>query len=464
MSREKELAKNTIILSFGKMLPKLTTFITTPILTARLTKAEYGTFDLITTLVMLLVPIATLQIQSAAFRFLIECRKNPEKIKSVVTNIFVVTIPMTVFVSFVAQFFFSDLPQTLRILIPIYFILDTLYLTCGQIVRGIGKNKIYSTSAIFVSIVNMACVILLVQVTDNGLQGVMIALTVANLIGTLYYIVRTGLLKYIAFSKVSLSEIRELIAYSWPMVPNNLSTWVLQLSDRLVITGFLGVEVNAVYSAANKVPHLLSLAHSIMVMAWQENASIAVGDDDASDYYSKMLDTTFSLMFGLTALLIAGTPILFAILIRGDYADAYYQMPVLILAMFFFAMSSYFGGIYIAHKKTTNVGISTMVAAAINLAVDLALVNVIGIWAGSLSTLVAYSVLYFYRMFNVQKFQPIQVNLKKQTMQIAGLIVMLILCFLNLLVLNVVNILLGAVFFLLFNKEMAVGILQKLKR
>ncbi len=74
MSREKELVKNTFILGLGRFLPKLVQIITLPVITACLTKNEYGTYDLIATLVMLLMPIATLQIQSAAFRFLIDCR------------------------------------------------------------------------------------------------------------------------------------------------------------------------------------------------------------------------------------------------------------------------------------------------------------------------------------------------------------------------------------------------------
>ena len=51
--RSRDLAKNTGILAIGTFLPKLASFITLPILTACLTKAEYGTYDLISTLVSL---------------------------------------------------------------------------------------------------------------------------------------------------------------------------------------------------------------------------------------------------------------------------------------------------------------------------------------------------------------------------------------------------------------------------
>lgn len=79
MNREKALAKNTLILSIGEFLPKFSSIITLPIITGGLTKAEMGTYDLISTLVSLFLPVATLQIQSAAFRFLIDVRKEKKK-------------------------------------------------------------------------------------------------------------------------------------------------------------------------------------------------------------------------------------------------------------------------------------------------------------------------------------------------------------------------------------------------
>jgi len=464
MSREKDLVKNTLVLSIGKFMPKLIAIVTLPILTQYLTKREYGTYDLITTLVMLVIPIATLQIQSAAFRFLIDCRGDKEKSSEIISNIFVVTIPISLIASIVIQFFFAEWSVYIRVFIALYFFLDTIHLTIAQVARGIGNNRAFSVGAIIVSATSMITVVITVLWLRTGLLGVTIALTMAQLISTIYLIVKTDFFSYLSIEKISINRIKELLAYSWPMVPNNLSAWVLKLSDRLVISGFLGLEANAVYSVANKIPSMLSMAQSIMVMAWQENASIAANDADADQYYTKMLDRVFNLMFGCTVLLIAATPILFRLLIRGDYAEAYYHMPVLILAMFFFVMSSYFGGIYIAHKRTVNVGISTMVAAGINLAIDLAFVKVIGVWAGSLSTLVAYAVLYFYRMFNCQKFQRIEVHYLKQVLMILVMVLLLVSCFLQQRILNIINIIAAVILFWYFNRDVVNTALQTIKK
>ena len=104
MNREKALAKNTLILSIGEFLPKFSSIITLPIITGGLTKAEMGTYDLISTLVSLFLPVATLQIQSAAFRFLIDVRKEKKETKRIITNIICFILP-TSFIALVILYF-----------------------------------------------------------------------------------------------------------------------------------------------------------------------------------------------------------------------------------------------------------------------------------------------------------------------------------------------------------------------
>lgn len=462
MSREKELLKNTIILSLGKFLPKMMSIITLPIITAKLTKSEYGIYDLITTLIMLLLPIATLQVQSAAFRFLIDCRNDKKKCSQIITNIFVLTIPISLIVSGgLIVYYAYKLSILVGILIGIYFMLDILYTTVSQIARGLSMNKIYSISSIILSIVDVIGIIVCVQFANQGLTGVIISLILANFVSLIFMSLYIGISKYINVSNISKDTIKEMVAYSWPMIPNNLSNWILKLSDRLVITTFLGIEANAVYAVANKIPNLLSVAQSIFTMAWQENATISVKDKDADEYYSKMFDKVFSLILGFTAILIAATPIMFKILIHEKYDEAYFQMPVLILGMFFYCMSSFQGGIYIAHKKTKSVGFTTMIAAIINLIVDFLLINYIGITAGSISTLVAYFLLYIYRMVDCLKFQNMSYNVKKQIILIGIVVIMLILCFLQNFILNIFNIFIGTIIFVLLNKYIIRDILNK---
>ena len=76
MSKKSELIKNTLILALGKVFTQLISFLLLPIYTIFLSPAEYGVVDLITTYMILSVPLITVQLEMAAFRFLVDARDN----------------------------------------------------------------------------------------------------------------------------------------------------------------------------------------------------------------------------------------------------------------------------------------------------------------------------------------------------------------------------------------------------
>lgn len=428
MNNEKRLVKNTVVLSFGTMLPKVVSIITIPILTAGLSKVEYGTYDLITTLVSLLLPVLTLQIQSAAFRFLIECRGDRKKSSVIATNIFAVTLPVSIIALIMFYLVLNSLSPLVRILICAYYFCDIVFLAVQQLARGIGRNSYYSVSAIIVSLVNLVTILIFISGLSMGLVGVLISLTVSYAVALAFLLFK--IFSYLDVKKtyISLSVIKEMLSYSWPMVPNNLSSWILSLSDRLVITAFIGIEANAIYAVANKLPNLFYAVQNTFTLAWQENASEASAEESVGMYYSKMFDVIFRFVCGLMAGIIGFTPLLFKLLIRGEYDAAYVQLPILFMGCFFSSLASFFGGIYVAFKRTKSIGISTMCAAVINLVIDLLFVRDIGITAGSVSTLVSYTFLACYRMQGVKKSVDIHYNYKNVFFSILCLIVMCCLC------------------------------------
>lgn len=68
-SNYKELRRNTIIIAIANMGSKLIMFILAPLYSYYMNTAEYGTMDLISTTVGLLVPVLCLDIYEATFRF-----------------------------------------------------------------------------------------------------------------------------------------------------------------------------------------------------------------------------------------------------------------------------------------------------------------------------------------------------------------------------------------------------------
>jgi O-antigen/teichoic acid export membrane protein len=169
------------------------------------------------------------------------------------------------------------------------------------------------------------------------------------------------------------------------------------------------------------------------------------------------------MLIGVMGTLLALTPLLFKLLIRGDYGEAYNQLPVLYGAMIFSCLSSVLGGIYIAYKKTANVGISTTIAALINLTIDILFVKAIGIWAGSISTLVSYIVLLAYRGINIQKFQEVRFNVRRFIIGLMLVIISSVLFLLNTTWANIVNVILACFIVIIFDRKVLSMLFKMIK-
>ena len=95
MSRIKDLTKNTLIITIGRISTQFITFLLLPLYTSLLSTEEYGSVDLITTLVQLIIPITSLMIDQGVFRYLLNC-KDENSIK-VVSNGLLFLINLTLF-------------------------------------------------------------------------------------------------------------------------------------------------------------------------------------------------------------------------------------------------------------------------------------------------------------------------------------------------------------------------------
>lgn len=462
MERESALAKNTIIIGLGTFMPKFVSIITLPIVTAFLTKAEYGTYDLLLTLISLVLPMCTLQIQTAAFRFLVEVRDNNEERSRVITNIVLFTVACSIIPVTIIFFLIEDYNLYIRLLICLYFLIDIVLQTFQQIARGLGKNTIYSISTVLNSTINMVLIYVLIKIHHWGLMGVVGAITVANLCASLFLFYKINIVKHIKFNMISKKITKEMIAYSWPLIPNNLSSWVMTLSDRLLLSLFLGIEANAVYAVAKKIPNLITAIQSTFSLAWQENASLASSDNDVDSYYSKIFNLIFNLVVGSCAVLIGVAPWLFGLLIRGSYTDAYYQMPVLFIGLTFTTLSSYLAGIYIADKRTKEIGVTTTIAATINLLIDLFFIPIIGMWAASLSTLVGYMFLFVYRIIDLKRYHNLVIHYPHVLLWIFALIIFSVVSFVNNIICNYILLIISLGVFIYLNKEIIRNIVKKL--
>ncbi len=455
MKREKSLLSNTFILALGNFLPQLTALITLPIYTGMLTTEEYGRYDLVNTVVYILGIVVLVQIQQAVFRYLIDVRGTEKQEIYITTTYFFEVIP-SIIISIIFGVYYGRLPFPIPILLGVYLFLVLQYNVDGQVARGLGNNKVYAIGSIIQAVLNTILVVIFVAGVKLGFVGLFLSLDIAYFCACIFQFVACKQWRYISSKAFDLRVLKELLSYSWPMVPNTLSIWVVNTCDKFMIRFFLGVQYNGIFAVAQKIPNIFTMAYSTFNMAWQESASVSLKDTDHDRYYESVFLALFNFLTGSMLVLIAATPILFMILIKGDYSESYYQIPLLYVGVFLSCISSFFGSIYIAQKETKAVGISSAIGAVINFVINILLIHFIGLYAASVSTIISYFILVVYRVIDIKrkKLAIIHYDIKRMLFCIVLIMISCILCYLQKNITNIVNFIIGVLFFILLNYKL----------
>lgn len=270
MNKEKQLFKNTAIVSIGKLCTQLITFFLLPLYTYALSTEEYGIVDLLNTLISLFIPIVILQIDQGVFRYLLDVRdKEEEKKKIISSTIFFTIIQSVIYLilfSFASQFIHNDYKYFLAInLVAIAF--STILL---QISRGIGDNVRYAVGSFLTGLVTVILNVVLIIVFHLGAYGLLIASLCGNIICIIYILFAKKLYNYTKVKYFDKAILKYILKYSILLVPNMLSWWIVSASDRLIISTIIGVSANGIYSAANHFSGIFSTLNSVINMTWTE--------------------------------------------------------------------------------------------------------------------------------------------------------------------------------------------------
>lgn len=453
MSKEKQLLKNTAIITIGKICTQFISFILLPLYTVLLTQEDFGIVDLLNTLISLFIPIITLQIEQATFRYLIDVRKSYEKKSEIITTTLVIVIIQSIL--YIILFgIFSPLYQNefkwfllFNVIVCIY---SSIFL---QIARGLGENTHYAIGSFITASVTLLLNVVFIVFFRWGAYGMLLASLFGNIVCCLYEIIFVRIYSYIKIKAFDMGKGRELLKFSIPMIPNVVSWWIFGSSDRLIISLFLGLGANGIYSAANKFSGLFTTIYNIFNMTWTESASLYIDSKDRKEFYSKVINISYSLFFSIFLLLIASMPFLFPIFIKGDFGDSYYQIPILLLASMFNVVVGLISVFYVALKKTKELAKTSTIAAVINIILTVGLMKWLGLYAASIGTAVAYFLLMIYRIGDVRKYVEISYNIKNIVISILSTSIVFITYYLDNYIINIISLIFCICIVLLMNKN-----------
>ena len=454
MNKEKKLIKNTFIISIGKICTSFITFLLLPLYTYKLSTSEYGVVDLLNTLVSLLLPLVTFQIERAAFRKLIDSRNDLNKTEEIITTSFLYVIIQCVLFSlifFIISIFISNSYKYYLLINVLVYIFFSLF---QQIARGLDRINDYTVSSFLSALFTILFNLLFILAFDLKAYGMLLGTFLGQFIAFIYLLFFKKIYKYIKFKKYKRTILKILLKYSIPLIPNALAWWIFSASDRIIITSLLGVDQNGIYAAAIKFSTIITILYNIFDTSWIESVSANINDKEISSFFNKTFNYIINMFISLGFLLITSMPIVFHLMIDSKFDAGYVLVPFSILAAMFNVLQGMVAVVYAAKFDTKSIAKTSIVAAILNIIVHLSLIKFIGLYASVISTFVAFATLGIYRYIDVKnKYMKFRFDDNTIVMFLVMLSIIFVCYYINNLYLNIFSFLVTIIYSIIINKK-----------
>ena len=412
MDKYKKLATNTLIFAIGTFSSKALAFLLMPFVTRMLTTSDYGDADLIQQTVNVLIPIVFLQINSAALRFALDKDSDKGEVFSVGLR--------TTFIGF-AVFLLLWYPISLikikdfalgdyMVQIYTFVLVSGIRQLCQQFVRGSGHVKTYAIDGIFATVTTLVFNLLFLGVFKWGVNGYIFAIIASDACSVAFLFITCKLWRQIKVRGVRASSWSDMLRYSVPMMPTIILWWIINVSDRYMITGFIGSAENGLYTAASKIPNFVIIFSTIFIDAWQLSAVDEYDNEGKEDFFTKVFRVYSGGTFAVAALLVITCQLLTKILVAPSFYDSWKFVPILIMATAISCHVNFLASVYMAEKKNIMSMFTALAGAVVNICLNLLLIPKMGANGAALATFAAFVVVFAARCVDTRRFIKIKFN------------------------------------------------------
>ena len=410
-NRYKKLGKNTALMVVGNFASKILTFLLLPLYTYCLTTSEYGISDLITTTINLCLPFLTLTISESVLRFTLDKDTDNKQIFTITTAVIGMGF---VLLAVTAPLWKIVIPFKEYVLFFLaYYLVMVLSNTAQQFTKGLEHVDVFVISGIITTFATCMWNILLLLVFKMGIRGYLLAYILGYATSFLYILIKEKLWDYwIGIRKIDTMVAREILYYCIPLIPNSISWWVSDSSDRYILEYFWGASVIGVYAIAYKIPSIVSILSTILTSAWQISAVDDFGSEESRKFFSDVYQKYASVYVMASAVIILFIKVISKILFTGEFYDAWKYAIILLVAVVFQAMNGFLGIIYAASKKTKTIFLTTLLGAGSNILLNLLLIPRIGALGAAIATMFSYIIVWITRLIDSRKILPISINYK----------------------------------------------------
>jgi len=259
-----------------------------------------------------------------------------------------------------------------------------------------------------------------------GGESLLISTIAGSLVISIVIAIRIKIWEFIDFTKVSKLQINKQLQFGIPLIPNQISWWIMGLIGKYILIYFHSPSDNGILAVASKFPGLLTTIYTISFLAWTENAIREFESDNRDEYYSKgfLLFSKFTLCSA--ACLLPVIKVYYIITITGQFADSWKYVPILIIGTLLNSFAAFLGTVYTASMKTIDAFKTTVIAAVSNLLLSLLMIPAFSIWGVAVANMLSFAVLFIVRISSVSTIIKFKFRLYQMIPSILLLVVSII--------------------------------------
>ena len=139
--------------------------------------------------------------------------------------------------------------------------------------KGIGKVSYYSITRVLNTAIVIFCNLLFLLQLKIGVQGYLLSMIIGYLVSSAFIIIATKAWRDVALpGKLDSDLTKKMIKYSLPLIPNSLSWWISNSSDRYILAFFRSMSDVGIYTVSYKIPSIITVVSNILMNAWEISA------------------------------------------------------------------------------------------------------------------------------------------------------------------------------------------------
>jgi len=367
-----------------------------PVITKLLGAEQYGTWTQLTVTLGLITPLVLLGLPQALLRY-VAGEKDKKKMQNGVYSVLIIVLLLSFLaaVGFVLLAepigsFFQAPPLFIYLLslLITFEVLSIVLLFALRALQQIGK---YAAFIMFQTLGEVFFAVLLLLL-GYGLLGVILSFLVIHIIT--FIMLLWLVIRKIGFRMPTFSHIGQYFSFGFPLFISNISYWIVTSSDRYLIGFFLGILSVGYYAPAYAIGNMLN----IFVVPF----AVVLPGVFAKLYDEKSITQIQTFMrYSLTYFLFLAIPAIFGLSLLShqlliifstqEIADnSYFVIPFVLLSILLYGVYIIISQNIHLVKKTKTLGSIWLLAALLNIGLNIFFIPLFGLLGAAITTLAVY--------------------------------------------------------------------------